>query len=68
MTKNKLENPITLRVPLPLRRVLEDHLAEHDLVRSRFVRAAITEKLMRERSALRRKPEPPSPFPTEKGP
>lgn len=59
MTPEKPESPITLRVPTNLRRVLEAHLARHDLVRSRFVRAAITEKLHRDRKVV----SPSSPFP-----
>lgn len=57
-TKN---NPISVRLPLPLRRSLTDHVERHDLVLSRFVRAAITEKLRRDRLAKRK---PASVFPS----
>ena len=58
MTKN---NPITLRLPDPLRAELEEYLRVNDRPLSRFVRAAIVEKLRRERPPV---PRPASPMPT----
>lgn len=60
-TPPKPESPISFRPGSVLRRTLDNHIATHDLVRSRFIRAAITEKLHRDRAAARSKPS--SPFP-----
>lgn len=46
-------HPISVRLPLPLRRTLDAYLQETDRVRGRFVRAAIVEKLRRERAQAR---------------
>lgn len=59
MTPEKPDSPLTFRMRRLQRQVLEAHLARHDLVRSRFIRAAITEKLHRDRKSL----SPASPFP-----
>jgi len=66
MSAAKPESPITFRAPALLRRTLDQHLQAHDLVRSRFIRQAIAEKLRRDRklaAQVRRSIDPPSVFP-----
>lgn len=49
------DSPITFRVSKQLRRQLDSHVIDHDLVRSRFLRAAIVEKLRRDRRLTKRR-------------
>ena len=49
------DSPITFRVSKQLRRQLDNHVIDHDLVRSRFLRAAIVEKLRRDRRLTKRR-------------
>lgn len=57
----KPESPVSVRLPPTLRRTLDAHLQTKDQVRSRFIRSAITEKLLRERASARE--QAASPFP-----
>lgn len=49
-------NPITIRVPDNLRKEIDAYLLQTDRTASRFIRAAIVEKLQRER--VRASPQP----------
>lgn len=55
MQKKNPDSPITFRVSSVLRRQLEQHMNDHDLVKSRFLRAAVVEKLRRDRRLTRRR-------------
>ncbi len=58
----KSPSPISLRLPPPLQATLDAHLEKNRMTRSRFVRDAVIEKLMRERGPLPAVTKP-SPFP-----
>lgn len=55
MTKKNPDSPVTFRVSSVLRKQLEQHVNDHDLVKSRFLRAAVIEKLRRDRRLAKRR-------------
>lgn len=55
MIKKNPDSPVTFRVSSVLRKQLEQHVNDHDLVKSRFLRAAVIEKLRRDRRLAKRR-------------
>ena len=51
MSIDKPVGPICVRFPSTLRKTLDTYIESKDLVRSRYIRQAVVEKLRRDRAA-----------------